>query len=135
LGIVAKGDEPELAEVAEGNSLLALSLDLERRPAAIIGLDGRVAVANSAMIVALHRSRQDFRGLRGDALFAPECRAEVRRNIELGRPGHELVFETTCVSDARPPSGESALKGAVLWRGSEDAISSTTPVVQAGAES
>jgi hypothetical protein len=39
------------------------------------------------------------------------------------------------VSDARPPSGESALKGAVLWRGSEDAISSTTPVVQAGAES
>jgi len=96
LGIVAKGDEPELAEVAEGNSLLALSLDLERRPAAIIGLDGRVAVANSAMIVALHRSRQDFRGLRGDALFAPECRAEVRRNIELGRPGHELVFETTC---------------------------------------
>ena len=39
------------------------------------------------------------------------------------------------VSDARAPSGEPALKGAVLWRGSEDAISSTTPVVQAGAES
>jgi DNA-binding CsgD family transcriptional regulator len=96
LELVAKRGEPELAAVAEGNSLLALSLDLERRPAAILGLDGRVAVANSAMIVALHRSRQDFRGLRGDALFSPECRADVRRNLEVGRPGHELVFETTC---------------------------------------
>ena len=96
MGIVAKRGEPELANVAESNALLALSLDLERRPAAIIGLDGRVAVANSAMIVALHRSRQDFHGLRGEALFAPECRADVRRNLEVGTPGHELVFETTC---------------------------------------
>ena len=96
MGIATERGEPELAAAAEGNSLLALSLDLERRPAAILGLDGRVAVANSAMIVALHRSRLDLRGLRGDALFAPECRAEVRRNLEVGRPGHELVFETTC---------------------------------------
>ena len=91
--------EPELAAVAEGDSLLELSLDLERRPAALIGLDGRVAAANSAMVVALHRSRHDFRGLRGDALFAPECRAEVRRNLEVGTPGHELVFETTCETE------------------------------------
>ncbi len=96
LGILAKRGEPELAAVAEANALLALSLDLERRPAAILGLDGCVAAANSAMSVALHRSIKDFRGLRGDALFAPECRAEVRRNLEVGKPGHELVFETTC---------------------------------------
>jgi DNA-binding CsgD family transcriptional regulator len=96
LEIAEKRGETELAAAAEGNSLLALSLDLERRPAALLGLDGRVVVANSAMIVALHRSRQDFRGLRGDALFASECRAEVRRNLEVGTPGHELVFETTC---------------------------------------
>jgi DNA-binding CsgD family transcriptional regulator len=96
LGVVEERGEPELAAVAEGNALLALSLDLERRPSAIIGLDGRIASANTAMVIALHRSRQDFRGLRGEALFAPECRAEVRRNLELGRPGLELVFETTC---------------------------------------
>jgi len=95
LEIVAKRSGPELAAVAEANALLALSLDLERRPAAILGRDGRVAAANSALSVALHRSRQDFLGLHNDALFAPECRAEVRTNLEAGRPGHELVFETT----------------------------------------
>lgn len=41
----------------------------------------------------------------------------------------------TYVSDARTPSGEPELKGAVLLRGSEDAISSTTPAVQTRAES
>jgi len=96
LEIVAKRGESKLAAVAEVDALLALSLDLERRPAAIIGLDGRVAIANAAMVMALHRSREDFHGLRGEALFAPGCRAEIRRNLEVGRPGRELVFETTC---------------------------------------
>jgi hypothetical protein len=53
-----------------------------------------------------------------------------RLNSSLTSPSSRIF-----VSDARTPSGKPALKGAILWRGSEDAISSTTPVVQAGTES
>ena len=74
------------------------------------------------------------RGMSKDAamVVAVNCR---RWWMNSGRMLHVALPNRYFVSDARPPSGESALKGAVLWRGSEDAISSTTPVVQAGAES
>jgi DNA-binding CsgD family transcriptional regulator len=94
--VFVKRSERELAAVTGSNTLLALSLDLERRPAVIVGMDGLIAVANSAMSIALKRSREEFRGLNGDALFAPACRADARRNLAEGTPGNELVFDTTC---------------------------------------
>jgi DNA-binding CsgD family transcriptional regulator len=94
----AKKDEPELVVSARTNTLLALSLDLEPRPAVIVGVDGLVAVANSAMITALQRSREDFCGLPCDALFAPECRAQVQRILSDATEHNEIVFDTTCAT-------------------------------------
>ena len=88
--------EGELAAITESNTLLALSLDLERRPAVILGLDGLIVVANSAMSIALNRSPERFHGLDGDALFAPQCRADARRYLAEGTPGNERIFDTTC---------------------------------------
>jgi DNA-binding CsgD family transcriptional regulator len=98
-GVFEKSRQRELAAMTESNTLLALSLDLERRPAVIVGANGLIAVANSAMSVALHSSREHFHGLDGDALFAPVCRAEARRYVAEGTPGHELVFDTTCEAE------------------------------------
>lgn len=100
---LARRDEPELVAPTTTNTLLALSLDLEPRPAVIVGVDGGVAVANSAMTKALHRSREDFRGLPCDALFAPECRGQVQRILNEATEHNEIVFDTTCTTSGGIP--------------------------------
>jgi len=88
--------EPELAAAAvRTHTLLALSLDLESRPAVIVGPDGLIAVANSAMITALQRSREDFRGLPCNALFTPKSQGQLRTALKDVTERSEVVFDTT----------------------------------------
>lgn len=96
----AEKDEPEIVASTWTNALLALSLDLEPRPALIVGMDGLVAVANSAMTTALHRSREDFCSLPYTALFAPECQARVQRILKEATERNEIVFDTSCATSS-----------------------------------
>lgn len=101
------------------SALLALSLELEKRPILLMDAERRVLAANSAMSSLLKRSLETLAGSDVETLLAPDSVVAFRNAVETALPGRDRCFDANFVATHGPLIPSTTRLAGVRIPGSE----------------